>query len=120
MSLIRDILLDIEALETPSSKVYFLEGADQTFFNHNMELMLDKGLIEAKRWDTYQSKNFAMVRLTWEGADFLDAVRDPEVWRKTQEGVKAVGSFSFDLMKALAKGFVQKQIEKQTGIDLKI
>lgn len=85
-----------------------------------MELMLDKGLIEAKRWDTYQSKNFAMVRLTWEGADFLDAVRDPEVWRKTQEGVKAVGSFSFDLMKALAKGFVQKQIEKQTGIDLKI
>jgi len=36
-------------------------------------------------------------RLSWEGHDYLDAVRDPEIWLKTKQGTEAIGAFTFDL-----------------------
>jgi hypothetical protein len=45
-------------------------------------------------------------------------IRDPEIWRKTKEGVGAAKGFTFDLLKDLAKGFVKKQIEDYTGVKL--
>jgi hypothetical protein len=31
-------------------------------------------------------------RLTWNGHEFLDAVRDDEVWRRTKEGARKAGN----------------------------
>jgi hypothetical protein len=53
-----------------------------------------------------------------EGCDFLDSVRDPEIWRKTKAGALASGGFTLGLMADLAKGFLRKQIMEKTGIDL--
>lgn len=57
-------------------------------------------------------------RLTWQGHDFLDKVRDPEIWHATKEGAKKAGGFSLELLGALAKGFLKKKIEAHTGVDL--
>ena len=48
----------------------------------------------------------------------MDAVRDPEIWRKTKQGADAVGSFSFELVKQLASGFIKTKIEEHTGVKL--
>ena len=123
MDLVRSILLDLESLPTPSQGYYFLEGADEDAFDHSMKVMLDQGLIEAQKWGTHdrpRGRWHAMVRLTWAGHDFLDTIRDDEVWQKTKAGVKAAGGFSFDLMKALAKGLIKKKIEAHTGIELEL
>jgi hypothetical protein len=123
MDLMRAILLDIEALSEPSRGYYFLESTDEDVFQHNMALLVEKNLVSAKQWgshDRHPGRWFAMVALTWAGSDFLDTVRDDEIWRNTKAGVKAVGGFSFDMMKSLAKGLVKKQIEKHTGIELDI
>ena len=61
---------------------------------------------------------WSAVRLTWDGCDFLDSVRDDEIWRQTKDGVTKAGGFSLDLMKALAKGLIKKQIETHTGVEL--
>ena len=57
-------------------------------------------------------------RLSWQGHDFLDSIRDPEVWNKTKKGAAAAGGFTFDLLKDLAKGFIKTKIEEHTGIKI--
>ena len=53
-----------------------------------------------------------------DGHDFLDSIRDPDVWDKTKKGALAAGGFAMDLLKKLATGFVKKKIEDSTGIKL--
>lgn len=57
-------------------------------------------------------------RITWSGHEFIDTVRDDEVWRKTKEHLDKVGNFGIEGVKALAKGFLKKQVENYTGIEL--
>jgi uncharacterized protein DUF2513 len=57
-------------------------------------------------------------RLTWAGHDFADAVRDPDIWRKTKHSADKIGSITFDLVKDLAKGFIKTKIEEHTGLKL--
>lgn len=41
--------------------------------------------------------------LTWDGQDFLDALRDDSVWEKTKRAVReSVGSTTFDVVKCVA------------------
>lgn len=61
---------------------------------------------------------FMFKRLTWEGHDFVDAVRDNDIWKKTRQGANAAGGFSVDLLKDLAKGFIKKKISEHTGIEI--
>jgi Hypothetical protein (DUF2513) len=56
--------------------------------------------------------------ITWPGYDFLDSVRDPEIWKKTKDGALQVGGLTFELIKDLAKGFMKKQVEDKTGIKI--
>lgn len=69
-------------------------------FRHNMDMT----------WD--------VLRITSRGHDFLDSVRDPAIWAKTKDGAKAAGGFTLELLGALAKGFLKKQIQDRTGVEL--
>ena len=46
-------------------------------------------------------------RLTMAGHEYLDAIRDDEVWRRTKDGARAVGSFSLEVLGTLARGLVR-------------
>lgn len=81
--------------------------------------MQERGLIEAISVNfTAGSKAFANIRITWEGYDFLDSIRDDAIWRETKSEAKKFGAFSYDTLKALAKGLVKKKIEHHTGVEL--
>ena len=81
--------------------------------------MESKGLIFiGARIGTKDQFVLANPSITWEGHDFLDTVRDSEVWRKTKEGATAAGGFTFDIVKELAKGLIKTQIKKHTGLEL--
>ena len=68
--------------------------------------------------DKDEGFSFPNPALTWDGHDFLDSVRDEEIWRRTKEGAKAAGGFTFDIIKDLAKGLIKTQIKKHTDVDL--
>jgi hypothetical protein len=53
--------------------------------------------------------------LTWSGRDYLEAVRNPDIWRKTKEGAEAAGGLSVDVLKELALGLIKRQAKKHTG-----
>jgi len=125
MDLIRDLLLRIEALPIGVGQAFLLEcnkpplalaGDDPDAIYYNMKLLAEAGYLALTR--TQPGLGFAITGLTWEGHEFLDTVRDPEIWRKTKEGASKAGGFTVGLLAELAKGFVRTQIEKHTGVKL--
>lgn len=122
MDLIRDLLLQIEEFEQGLGDDVEIEAGDhepQVVAEH-LRLLLEARLMEgdAVPDDQYAFDHILPTRLTWSGHDFLDTVRDPEIWKKTKEGALTAKGFTLDLLQDLAKGFIKKQIEERTGIAL--
>lgn len=90
-------------------------SSDWPKYMYHIDLIIEAGFIKA---ELYLGESFGFERLTWGGHDYLDAVRDPAIWRKTKEGISSIGSLTFDLVKQVAVGFVKQEITKATGIPL--
>lgn len=120
MDLVRDILLAVEAsAHDPRAWMReILPDRDQQEVAYHVHLLHEARLIEAQNLTTMSDYDWRPKRLTYEGHDLLDSIRDPAVWSKTKSGVQAAGGFTFDLVKALGKGLIKKKIEEQTGITL--
>jgi hypothetical protein len=124
MELIRELLLKLESISTASAVFHIkpddeevaVEGYSPDQIEYHLDLLRERDLIECP--GSQPMIGITYRRLTWEGHDFLDAVRDPEIWHKTKKGAVAMGSFTFDLVKELAKGLIKKKIEDHTGVKL--
>jgi len=46
------------------------------------------------------------VRITNAGHDYLDSIRDPEVWRKTKQAAAKAGGFTLDVLSDVAKSII--------------
>ena len=56
--------------------------------------------------------------LSWEGCEFLDTVRSPEVWRRTKEAAGKVGGVSIAVLADIAKATAKILIKEHLGLDL--
>ena len=54
--------------------------------------------------------NVVVSKLTWEGHEFLDAIRDPDIWSKTKERAKGVASIGLGLVWEIAKAEVKAKL----------
>ncbi len=125
MEVIRTILLKIESdprydgsLWSVDAEEFGLAGQDAAFV-YNATLLHEAGYI-AGNFKMASINSVIISRMTWDGHEFLDTVRDPEVWRQTKAEADKIGGFGIDLFKALAKGFLKKKIEQHTGVALDI
>jgi hypothetical protein len=125
MDLIRQLLLKLEAFNGPRGAMYILNGDEPELavegysgdqISYHLILLRDAGFVESPGSQPMDGITFA--RVSWIGHDFLDSVRDPEIWAKTKKGAMAAGGFTIDLIVDLAKGFLKKQIEDRTGVKL--
>jgi hypothetical protein len=97
LDLIRDILLDIEnwSNEQPlwlSSLEY--EGKTKQEIGYQLELLKDFDYIQANIIKNSQGIGYedaSIVRMKMAGHEYLDAVRSPEVWKKTKTTLEKVG-----------------------------
>lgn len=128
MDLIRQILLEIEAgkrlYDIRSSEVSRALGLeddgsmsreDAEKWNYHLRLLDESGLVEFRQTG---GGGWFVNGVTWSGHDFIDSIRDPDVWDRTKAGALKAGGFTVELLKDLAKGFIKKQIEDRTGISL--
>jgi hypothetical protein len=125
MDVIRGLLLHIEAMPMRQGEPHFLEPDAKEFSGvsdspdliaYNLRLMADAGFFSLTH--TQPAGGVGILGLSWHGHEFLDSVRDPEIWRKTKEGAEKAGGFTLDLLGSLAKGLIKTQIEKHTGVKL--
>ena len=104
---LRQLLFEMEASESRVAKARQYIGMyrlDERRLHH-LELLCDAGLIvDAGVVDSG-------YRLTSQGHDFLDAIRDPGRWRKTMDHVKGKGGdWTMEALKTLALQFLQKTL----------
>lgn len=125
MDLIRELLLKLEALPmrpgevmsiSPEAEEIVVRGYDAGQIDYHLTMIRKAGFID--EGGEHPMVGIGFRSLSWEGHDFLDSVRDPEIWAKTKKAAGRAGGFTVDLLKDLAKGFIKKQIEKKTGIKL--
>ncbi len=121
MDLVRELLLKLED-EHLDGNLYSLkadglgiEGRSYDELSYHLTLLIDAGLLDGER---ELSGRFAVRNITWRGHEFIDVIRNPEVWKKTKKGAEAAGGFTIDILKDLAKGFIKTKIEEHTGVKL--
>ena len=75
----------------------------------HMELLNEAGLIETKHIQTNFDLECRAVRLTWEGYEFLEAIRDDTRWGKVKEAMGKSGGWTFEVVKAVATEILTRQ-----------
>jgi hypothetical protein len=130
LDLMRDLLLKVEEatigdVERNPWQVFSSSGTPSQVVIYHVRLLLERKLLhsqsinlEGQNQDGTPTAKFLPDALTDEGHEFLETIRDPEVWRKTKEGTYKIGSFGIDVIKDLAKGFLKTEIKKLTGLEV--
>lgn len=112
--LIREILLEIERDDEWVLLMPGLSMASEPEERrklYHIELLRDNGFVTSVAKGTF--------RMTAQGHDYLDAIRDQGNWQKTKDAVAATGgNASLEIIKQLATGFLKKKISQHTGIEL--
>jgi DNA-binding transcriptional ArsR family regulator len=121
MDLVRNILITIEAdaTETLGHLELVIEGRSDEEIAYHLTLLSEAGLVDA-RVQHFMGGGSAHLahRLTWQGHEFLDSVRDPEIWRQTKEGAKKAGASTIEMIWQIAKAIMKAEIKKRTGLDV--
>jgi Hypothetical protein (DUF2513) len=55
-----------------------------------------------------------ILDISYAGHEFLNDIKDEEIWRQTKEGAKKIGSFSIETMKEIASAIVKKKVRDLT------
>lgn len=117
---IREILIKFEELD-PEKCPLQLEDfpADRTYeYSYHVELLLEAGLIHGEMSKTlgHHAQSFWADRLTWQGHEFLDAIRNDTVWNKTKSSfVKGGLSMTLDLIKRVATDVASAYLKSTIG-----
>lgn len=123
MDLIRELILKLEAIDFEAGTTVYLdanepevaiEGYRADDIDHHLTLLGNAGFLLPST--TRPMIGITFRGLSWEGHDFVDAIRDPIIWAKTKNGAAAAGGFTFELLRDLAKGFIKTQIEQYTAV----
>ncbi len=83
-----------------------VEGVETAIVAYHVHMMIEANLVEAIDASSLSGKNYLQITLTWQGHEFLENIRDPEIWRKTKAGAAKVGSFSLGIVGEIAKAAI--------------
>ena len=117
---IREILIRLE--EMPPKKGWLRLAdflSDRAYeFSYHVELLIEAGLIHGEMSKTIgqHTSDFLAIRMTWEGHEFLDAIRSDTVWQKAKNSFVNGGlSMTFDLIKSVAKDIAGGYLKSTIG-----
>jgi hypothetical protein len=82
-------------------------------------LLAQAGLIEAEDLSGMGEDGFEWQAksLTYRGHEFLDTVREREIWDKTKETAKKGGVKTLELIWEISKAIVKSELKKRTGLE---
>lgn len=118
--LVREILLIVEASkEDPLGWTQVeLEGREALEISYHVMLLHEAGLIVGQDLSTYDGLEWLPKRLTYKGHEFLDTVRDGEVWRRTKAGAEKAGVAGLGVLLELGKAYGKEVLKEKLGIEL--
>ncbi len=109
---IRKLLLEIEAQEIPYVTVARILDPSQEELkrNYHIELLCDARLMTSQGGSGY--------RLTNQGHDYIEAIKNDTVWQKTKSAAAQVGGTTLGMMKDIAVAYLKQEAAEKLGINL--
>ena len=109
MDIIRLLLMQLESDKRPPG----LDDYPEAEILYNTELAIEAGLIEGEtlRDGGGDVVHATLIRLTWNGHDFLDSARDETLWNKAKQTVmKPAASYTFEFIKEWLKAEIRARV----------
>ena len=111
MALVREILVFVEA--QPAGELIqdvSVNCDDKHVLAEHIRLMIQAGLLDGEaRVDREQGSHVLIEGLTWEGNDFLAAIRNDTVWNRLLAKAKEIGvAMTLELAKELGKKYLRE------------
>lgn len=120
MELIRKILFKIEETIDNTAKYELkIEGYSMEQIAYHCSLLYEGGYIHTYKGNYASGSlvSFGVGRLTWDGHEFLDKIREDTIWNKTKEAISNKGlPFVFDIVKSVSSGIISGVIKGTVGI----
>ena len=119
MDLIRDLLIGIEADPRLDGAHWIKPDTQDTLgiigvsdhstkeVAYHLEMLIDAGLVAGKAG---LEEMPIISKLTWQGHEFLDNIRDSGIWGKTKERLRGLPSVAFSIVVELAKAEARKHL----------
>ncbi len=128
MDLIRDLLLQIEGgkksfqlLDRPSANALGIELEEALSDEQVHQISLHLDMLENAGFIGLQKLSggyWRITELTWAGHDFIDSVRDPEIWKRAKGAAAKAGGFTVGLLAAASKGLIKSQMQTHLGFEM--
>ena len=123
MDYVRDLLLKLEAAPTAieDSTVLLSDQSSEEAeakLNYHLEMLDQAGLLNAMESNAIGHDQWYDLRLTWQGHEFLETIRDPEVWSRTKAGAKKAGNFAMGFVVDLATAYGKHVAKERLGIEI--
>ena len=119
--LVREILLQVERL-TPDPKGWVaveFDDRDAEAIDYHVELLVEADYLRAQAVGGVGDETFWLVeRLAYTGHEFLETVRDGEVWKRTKEGAAKAGGAGPKLVAQLAAAYAKQVAAEGLGVRL--
>jgi len=117
---VRELLSKVEECTLPSDTITLSHFPTERSaeISYHMELLIGAGLVDGQMAKTMGSGpyQFFARRLTWQGHEFLDAIRSDTVWEKTKKSFVTNGiSMTFDLIKSVASDVAASLLKATIG-----
>lgn len=114
--MIRKILTQLEEHSSSEGCVRLSDFSENEAASiaYNMELLIEAKIVNGQMSEeiTLEPQDFFAERLTWEGHEFLDSIRNDSIWEKTKREFSKNGlSMTFDLIKAVASGLASSLVK---------
>lgn len=111
LELVRNILLAIEDMSANTTLAIpglaRLKCTPEEFYYH-VKLLMQAGFVDGHDMSSLSSEAYYPTGLTWDGAEFLDNIRDDTVWNKTkQQAGEKLTSVSMAVISELARAVIK-------------
>lgn len=116
--LVREILLAVEAHDEAHGWMELaIEGRTAKEVSYHVMLLDEAGFLSGISLGGINHFEWQPKRLTYTGHEFLDTVRDPEVWRRTKEGAEKAGVAGLGVLLELGKAYGKQLLKERLGLE---
>lgn len=121
LDIVRYILMSAEDADGPIDGSALAQGCGASIdcIGYHIELMKSYGLIdgEVKHALGGRVASATVVRLTWDGCDYLDAIKSDQVWSKAKEAIEtSVGDVTLSVAKSVCTALSLALVKQALGI----
>lgn len=84
------------------------EGMSIEAIDYHVELLIEAGFLKGQSRAGFGSP--VVNKLTWEGHEFLDNIRDQGIWSKTKKRLEGLPTVALGIVAEVAKAEIKKQL----------